>query len=105
MGGGNWRDNPNHGLGLDELEDGRAFADELSRVDNTEPLHANLIHSLSKHFTGVTPFAGHMRGRERASSGGASMKDGSGSVAGEEESDGPKKKAKALGKKLIGRGS
>lgn len=84
MGGGNWRDNT--GLGLDEMEDGRAFADELSRVDNTEPVHANLIHSLSKHLTGVAPFAGHMRGRERANSGGLSLREGS--VVGEEESDG-----------------
>jgi hypothetical protein len=62
-------------LGLDEMEDGRTFADELSRVDNTEPVHANLIHSLSKHFTQVAPFAGHMR--SRAASGGASMREGS----------------------------
>ncbi|KAF2851641.1 hypothetical protein T440DRAFT_478179 [Plenodomus tracheiphilus IPT5] len=109
------------GLGLDEVEDGRAFADELSRVDNTEPVHAsaNLIHSLSKHLTGVAPFGGHMRGRERAGSvvsggGGDGGSGGSGSghgvggggEAGEADGDGPaKKKAKALGKKLLGRGS
>ena len=88
MAGNNWRDNNNnHGLGLDDVEDGRAFADELSRVDNTEPVHANLIHSLSKHLTGVGPFAGHMRGRERAASNaGGSVKEGS--VGGEEDSDG-----------------
>lgn len=98
--GGTWRDNN----GVDDVEDGRAFADELSRVDNTEPVHAHLIHTLSRHLTGVSPFAGHMRGRERAASGGLSLKEGS--VAGaDEENDGPKKKAKALGKKLLGRGS
>jgi hypothetical protein len=110
----NWRDNSN-GLGIDEVEDGRAFADELSRVDNTEPVHANLIHSLSKHIAGVTPFSGHIRGR--AGSGGASSRQGGpsapgsvkeGSIAGEEEADGPKTKkakAQALGKKLLGRGN
>ena len=85
----NWRDNNKHsnnGLGRDELEDGRAFADELTRVDDTEPTHANLIHSLSKHLTGVGPFSGHMRGRERASSVGLGLREGS--VAPEEESDG-----------------
>ncbi|KAL6711446.1 Protein SABRE [Coniothyrium glycines] len=101
MGGGNWRES--HGLGIDDMEDGRAFADELSRVDNTEPVHANLIHSLSKHLTGVAPFAGHIRGRERAGSGGVSLKEGGASLG--EESEGPKKKAKALGKKLLGRGN
>lgn len=75
--------NHNHnGLGIDEMEDGRTFADELSRVDNTEPVHANLIHSLSKHLTQVAPFAReHIRGR--AASGGASMREGS--VVGLEE--------------------
>jgi hypothetical protein len=73
-------------LGLEGMEDGRTFADELSRVDNTEPVHANLIHSLSKHFTQVAPFAGHIRAR--AASGGASMKEGSVIGGMEEESDG-----------------
>ncbi|KAH8724072.1 mitochondrial protein from FMP27-domain-containing protein [Phaeosphaeriaceae sp. PMI808] len=63
-------------LGIDDgMEDGRTFADELSRVDNTEPIHANLIHSLSKHLTQVAPFAGHIRAR--ATSGGASTREGS----------------------------
>lgn len=116
MGGLNHHSN---GLGPEDVDDGRAFADELSRVDNTEPVHANLIHSLSKHIAGVSaPFAGHMRGR--AGSGAASMRAASvatgisgvsgmsgreGSVM-EEDTDGPKtKKAKALGKKLLGRGN
>jgi hypothetical protein len=73
-------------LGLEGMEDGRTFADELSRVDNTEPVHANLIHSLSKHFTQVAPFSGHIRAR--AASGGASMREGSVVGGGEEESDG-----------------
>ncbi|EUC51037.1 hypothetical protein COCMIDRAFT_80163 [Bipolaris oryzae ATCC 44560] len=103
-----------------DVEDGRAFADELSRVDNTEPMHANLIHSLSRHIAGVSsPFAGHMRAR--ANSGAASTKaasvatgfsggkDREEDAGGEEEGvvggDGPRtKKAKALGKKLLGRG-
>jgi hypothetical protein len=77
-------------LGLDEMEDGRTFADELSRVDNTEPVHANLIHSLSKHLTQVAPFGGHMR--SRAASVGTSLNGGAGGsfVEGEDagESDG-----------------
>lgn len=111
-----------------DVEDGRAFADELSRVDNTEPVHANLIHSLSRHIAGVSaPFAGHMRAR--ANSGAASTKAASVAtalsnskdkdkedvgMAPDDEvgvaaglgigGDGPKtKKAKALGKKLLGR--
>ncbi|KAJ4376167.1 Protein SABRE [Neocucurbitaria cava] len=105
MGGSNWGRFDNSGLGIvDAVEDGRTFADELSRVDNTEPVHANLIHSLSKHLTSVGPFSGHTRGRDRAASWGNSMREGS--VAGDDESDGPtKKKARALGKKLLGRGS
>lgn len=106
-----------HGLGINDIADGRAFADELSRVDNTEPGHANLIHSLSKHITSVTPFANH-RGRDRANSagGGSSFPfSRSGSVAdeggdrpvtsyGEAEGDNRNKKQKALavGKKLLG---
>jgi hypothetical protein len=59
------------------IEDGRTFADELSRVDNTEPVHANLIHSLSKHFTQVAPFAGHMRARAGSTAGAnGSMEEG-----------------------------
>ncbi|KAF1918428.1 mitochondrial protein from FMP27-domain-containing protein [Ampelomyces quisqualis] len=103
--GGYTNQNPNHNaLGLVEMEDGRTFADELSRVDNTEPVHANLIHSLSKHLTQVAPFTGHIRGRP--ASGGAGMREGSVASGVEEgESDGPKKKARALGKKLLGRSS
>jgi hypothetical protein len=88
--------NGNHNaLGLDEMEDGRTFADELSRVDNTEPVHANLIHSLSKHLTQVAPFGGHMR--NRAASGGSAGMPGRGGregsvftqgTEGEGESDG-----------------
>ncbi|KAF1835574.1 hypothetical protein BDW02DRAFT_282370 [Decorospora gaudefroyi] len=112
----------NNGLAINDMEDGRAFADELSRVDNTEPVHANLIHSLSRHIAGVSaPLAGHIRaragsgtgmmrpgsmapsGRPGSAAGSASMREGS---AVEEDGDGPKtKKAKALGKKLLGRGN
>jgi hypothetical protein len=79
---------PNHNaLGIGEMEDGRTFADELSRVDNTEPGHANIIHSLSKHLTQVAPFAGHIR--QRAASGGANMREGSvvSGVSGMEETE------------------
>ena len=108
-----------HGLGLNDIADSRAFADELSRVDNTEPGHANLIHSLSKHITSVTPFANH-RGRDRANSTGNSGFPFSrnGSVAepegerpvtsygeGEEGGKNKKQKALAVGMKLLGRGS
>ena len=105
-----------HGLGINDIADGRAFADELSRVDNTEPGHANLIHSLSKHITSVTPFANH-RGRDRANSTGNSSSfpfSRNGSVvdddnrpftsAGEDgEQKNKKQKALAVGKKLLGR--
>ncbi|KAH6625189.1 mitochondrial protein from FMP27-domain-containing protein [Boeremia exigua] len=103
-----------HGLGI---EDGRAFADELSRVDNTEPGHANIIHSLSKHITSVTPFANHSR-RDRANSTGHNSSfpfSRNGSVA-EMEHDRPvtshgdegeqlnkKQKALAGAMKLLGR--
>jgi hypothetical protein len=120
MGGSNYH-NTGNGNGLaDDVEDGRAFADELSRVDNTEPVHANLIHSLSRHIAGVSaPFAGHIRGRAGSGVGGqrpvTSASNGrAGSVMTgvsgreeeeEENGDGPKtKRAKALGKKLLGRG-
>jgi hypothetical protein len=109
-------DDAAHGLGI---EDGRAFADELSRVDNTEPGHANLIHSLSKHITTITPFSNH-RGRDRANStgGGSSFPfSRNGSVVDEDDSGRPKtsyaedaetgmnkkQKALAVGKKLLGR--
>ena len=59
--GGSWRDH--QGLGI-EVEDGRTFADELSRVDQTEPGHAGVIGSLSRHVTQLTPFGSH-RTRER----------------------------------------
>jgi hypothetical protein len=77
------------GMGLERtvLEDGRTFADELNRVDNTEPVHANLIHSLSKHFTQVSPFAGHVRGRA-TSAAGATGNGSVNTVGMEEESDG-----------------
>jgi hypothetical protein len=105
-----------HGLGINDIADGRAFADELSRVDNTEPGHVNLIHSLSKHITSVTPFATH-RGRDRANSTGNNSSfpfSRNGSVvddetrpvtsAGEEgEQRNKKQKALAVGKKLLGR--
>jgi hypothetical protein len=93
--GGNWRDQV--GLGVDEVENGRAFADELSRVDNTEPGHANLIHSLSKHLTQVAPFSGH-RGRDRALSGGTSI-----STADDNEVTEKKMSKLAKGMKLLGR--
>ncbi|KZM18500.1 hypothetical protein ST47_g10362 [Ascochyta rabiei] len=107
-----------HGLGIDDIADGRAFADELSRVDNTEPGHANLIHSLSKHITSVTPFANH-RGRDRANStgnnssfpfgrNGSVVEEGDRPVTsygeGEEGSKNKKQKALAVGMKLLGRG-
>lgn len=83
--GGSWRD---QGLGIADVEDGRAFADEISRVDQTEPEHAGVIGSLgnlSRHLTQVTPFVGHkMKERERTGSAG---RDGSGSVKGEEDSE------------------
>ncbi|KAL5119677.1 Protein SABRE [Pleosporales sp. CAS-2024a] len=93
-------------LGISEMENGRTFADELSRVDNTEPVHANLIHSLSKHLTQVAPFAGHIRNRAVSLNGAG--REGSVSGVGAEdsvESDGPGKKARAFGKKLLGRGN
>ncbi|KAF1936595.1 hypothetical protein EJ02DRAFT_81179 [Clathrospora elynae] len=115
MGGSsnNWNNNNNNhgnGLGIDDVEDGRAFADELSRVDNTEPVHANLIHSLSRHIAGVAPFTGHIRGRagSTTTAGGARPGTSGGASVGverEEEIEGRKNKAKALGKKLLGRSS
>jgi hypothetical protein len=75
MGGLNNTTPHHNALGIDEMENGRTFADELSRVDNTEPGHANIIHSLSKHLTQVAPFAGHIR--QRAASGGTNMREGS----------------------------
>ena len=81
-----------HGLAMAtpldvEQEDGRAFADELSRVDDTEPVHAtnmNIIHSLSRHLTGVAPFAGYHHGRRER---GVSVGTG-GVVEGKEEDGG-----------------
>ncbi|KAF1967238.1 hypothetical protein BU23DRAFT_301496 [Bimuria novae-zelandiae CBS 107.79] len=100
--GGSWHDNQGLGIGV---ADGRTFADELSRVDQTEPGPAGVIGSLSRHVTQLTPFGGHKtreRERERLPSRG---RDGSGSVktAEEEGDDGLKKKSK-LGK-LLGRHS
>lgn len=61
--GGSW--NESQGLGI-EVEDGRTFADELSRVDQTEPGNAGVIGSLSRHVTQLTPFGNHrMKDRER----------------------------------------
>lgn len=65
---GSWR--LGEGLGV-SVEDGRAFADEISRVDQTEPERAGVVGSLSRHLTQVTPFVGH-RGRERTGSVGGS---------------------------------
>ncbi|KAF2686801.1 hypothetical protein K458DRAFT_334804 [Lentithecium fluviatile CBS 122367] len=91
---GSWR--VDQGLGV-SVEDGRAFADEISRVDQTEPEHAGVIGSLSRHLTQVTPFVGH-RARERAGSV-VSGKEG-------EEVEEPKKRSKLLlGKKFLGRGN
>jgi hypothetical protein len=50
--GGSWQNDDG------AIEDGADFADELSRVDQTEPEHANMIHNLSRHVTQFTPF-GH----------------------------------------------
>ncbi|KAJ4305599.1 Protein SABRE [Kalmusia sp. IMI 367209] len=99
--GGSWRDN--QGLGI-EVEDGRTFADELSRVDQTEPGHAGVIGSLSRHVTQLTPFGSHkMKDRERERMGSRGG-DGSASVkTAEEDDDGHRKKSK-LGK-LLGRSS
>jgi hypothetical protein len=115
LGGLHRHHHDDRGLGIDDIADGRAFADELSRVDNTEPGHANIIHSLSKHLTQVTPFANH-RARDRANSTGTSSfpfsrngsvveeseRPGTSGVDGEGESK--TKKAAAFGKKLLGRG-
>ncbi|KAF2123193.1 mitochondrial protein from FMP27-domain-containing protein [Lophiotrema nucula] len=70
---GSWR---NDGT----VEDGRGFADELSRVDQTEPDHANIVSSLSRHVTQLTPFV-H---RPRSGSVSNSVK-GPGSTNGDEE--------------------
>ncbi|KAF1962103.1 hypothetical protein CC80DRAFT_400097 [Byssothecium circinans] len=51
----------------DAVEDGRMFADEISRVDQTEPEHAGVIGSLSRHLPQVTPFVGHGREKGRES--------------------------------------
>jgi hypothetical protein len=61
---GSWRHVD--GLGVN-MDDGRAFADEISRVDQTEPERAGVVGSLSRHLTQVTPFVGH-RARERPGS-------------------------------------
>ncbi|KAF2727202.1 hypothetical protein EJ04DRAFT_145178 [Polyplosphaeria fusca] len=83
--GGNWRDDS-------PLEDGRGFADELSRVDQTEPDHANMIHSLSRHVTQLTPFVHKPRS--------ANTKDSSG-FGGEDSEDTTRRKSKILlGKKF-----
>ncbi|KAL5433930.1 hypothetical protein PMIN07_010199 [Paraphaeosphaeria minitans] len=101
--GSSWHDT--HGLGI-EVEDGRTFADELSRVDQTEPGHAGVIGSLSRHVTQLTPFGGHkMKDRERerevlGSRGG----DGSSVKTAEEDDAASNKKKSKLGK-LLGRSS
>ncbi|KAF2797992.1 hypothetical protein K505DRAFT_234215 [Melanomma pulvis-pyrius CBS 109.77] len=82
---GSWRETDSRTA----VEDGRAFADEISRVDQTEPDHANMISSLSRHLTQVTPF-GH---RQRSVSG--SVKDSS-SVAGDDTEDPTRRKSKML---------
>ncbi|KAF2269742.1 hypothetical protein CC78DRAFT_486514 [Lojkania enalia] len=83
---GSWRDES-------FVEDGRGFADEISRVDQTEPDHANMIHNLSRHLTQVaTPFTHRQRP--------GSSKD-SNSVAGEDSEDAARRKSKILlGKKF-----
>lgn len=91
--GGSWRDE-----GRFE-EDGRGFADELSRVDQTEPDHANMIHTLSRHVTQLTPFSHKPRS--------GSFKDSS-SVVGEDNEDSTRRKSKILlgnAKKLLTRGN
>ncbi|KAL1592767.1 Protein SABRE [Paraconiothyrium brasiliense] len=82
--GGSWRDE--QGLGI-EIEDGRTFADELSRVDQTEPGHAGVIGNLSRHVTQLTPFGSHRmkdKERERLGSRGG---DGSSVKTAEDEDD------------------
>ncbi|PSN65707.1 hypothetical protein BS50DRAFT_634934 [Corynespora cassiicola Philippines] len=91
--GSSWRDN---GLGISDVEDGRTFADELSRVDQTEPDHANMISTLGRHLTQVTPFGHKTRSN--------SIKD-SASVGGEEEETNKKKPKLFGGKKFLGRGT
>ena len=61
---GSWRHVD--GLGV-SVDDGRTFADEISRVDQTEPVRAGVVGSLSRHLTQVSPFVGH-KGRERTGS-------------------------------------
>lgn len=110
LGGSSWRDIQGPGLGI-EVEDGRTFADELSRVDQTEPGGAGVIGSLSRHVTQLTPFGGHRtrekereKERERAPSRGG---DGSASFVskGEDEGEGEGHKSKGKSKigKLLGR--
>ncbi|PVI00876.1 hypothetical protein DM02DRAFT_372152 [Periconia macrospinosa] len=64
---GSWADGGAHS---DIVEDGRTFADEISRVDQTEPEFAGVIGSLSRHLTQVgAPFAAAHRERGRAGPG------------------------------------
>ncbi|KAF2014869.1 hypothetical protein BU24DRAFT_493378 [Aaosphaeria arxii CBS 175.79] len=82
---GSWREDGN-------LEDGRGFADELSRVDPTEPNHANMISNLSRHVTQLAPFAHKPRS--------GSLK-GSSNVADEPEDASRRKTRVTLGKKIL----
>ncbi|KAK7188087.1 hypothetical protein DPSP01_001628 [Paraphaeosphaeria sporulosa] len=100
--GSSWHDT--QGLGI-EVEDGRTFADELSRVDQTEPGHAGVIGSLSRHVTQLTPFGSHRmkdRERERLGSRGG---DGSSVKTAEDEDDAASHKKKSKLGKLLGRSS
>ncbi|CAI6332445.1 unnamed protein product [Periconia digitata] len=68
-----WATDGAGGLGIgptDTIEDGRTFADEINRVDQTEPEFAGVISSLSRHLTQVSaPFAAVHKERGRAGPG------------------------------------
>ncbi|KAH7132270.1 mitochondrial protein from FMP27-domain-containing protein [Dendryphion nanum] len=83
--GGSWQD--------DSVFDGRGFADELSRVDQTEPNHANIVTSLSRHVTQLTNFAHKPRS--------GSMKESS-NVTGDEPNESSRRKSRLpLSKKIL----
>jgi hypothetical protein len=102
--GGSWQDDDL------VLEDGTDFADELSRVDQTEPEHAHTsalgLHSLSRHVTQLAssgPF-GH-KTRVGSGSGSGSFRERAGSFRdgkdgrdgeGEDSEDGRSRKARML---------
>lgn len=84
---GSWKD--------EAVFDGRGFADELSRVDQTEPSHANMITSLSRHVTQLTTNFGH---KPRS----GSMKDSSSVVGGDDPDDSSRRKSRLpLSKKFL----